>query len=100
MLSIGISEIDNKYEILDKMGEPLAVMQVLNKRGGPFAAQDEHRLQAFSAQIAIALENARLFRDVLSLKNYNEGILRSLMAADADGERSRVALQRMREQDV
>mgnify|MGYP003671666274 CR=1 FL=1 len=64
--------------IRDKLGEPMAVMQVLNKRGGPFESHDERRLQAFSAQIAIALENARLFRDVLSLKNYNEGILRSL----------------------
>ncbi|MBX7513639.1 Ppx/GppA family phosphatase [Qipengyuania sp. GH38] len=33
-------------------------------------------------------------------RGIREGILRSLMAADADGERSRVALQRMREQDV
>lgn len=64
--------------IMDKLGDPIAVMQVLNKRGGPFGGHDERRLQAFSAQIAIALENARLFRDVLSLKNYNEGILRSL----------------------
>ena len=33
-------------------------------------------------------------------RGIREGILRSLMAADADGERSRAALQRMREQDV
>lgn len=64
--------------IQDKLGDPVAVMQVLNKRGGPFGSHDERRLKAFSAQIAVALENARLFRDVLSLKNYNEGILRSL----------------------
>lgn len=64
--------------IVDKLGEAIAVTQVLNKNGGPFDAHDERRLKAFSSQIAIALENARLFRDVLSLKNYNEGILRSL----------------------
>ncbi|MBT8427965.1 MAG: Ppx/GppA family phosphatase, partial [Erythrobacter sp.] len=33
-------------------------------------------------------------------RGIREGILRSLMAADADGDRSRAALQRMREQDV
>ena len=33
-------------------------------------------------------------------RGIREGILRSLMAADSEGERSRAALQRMREQDV
>ena len=33
-------------------------------------------------------------------RGIREGILRSLIAADAEGERSRAALQRMREQDV
>ncbi|TMM45829.1 Ppx/GppA phosphatase family protein [Qipengyuania marisflavi] len=33
-------------------------------------------------------------------RGIREGILRSLMAADVEGERSRAALQRMREQDV
>ena len=33
---------------------------------------------AFSADIAISLQNARLFSDVLALKNYNESILKSL----------------------
>ena len=37
---------------------------------------------------------------VVADSGIREGILRSLMAADADGERSRAALQRMREQDV
>jgi adenylate cyclase len=53
-------------------------MQVLNKAGGPFTVLDETRLKAFSAQAAVALENAKLFQDVLQLKNYNEGILKSL----------------------
>ena len=33
-------------------------------------------------------------------RGIREGILRSLMAADMTGDRSRAALQRMREQDV
>ncbi|MCZ6860817.1 MAG: GAF domain-containing protein [Alphaproteobacteria bacterium] len=64
--------------LADRLGQPIGVMQVLNKVDGPFTALDETRLKAFSAQAAVALENAKLFQDVLQLKNYNEGILKSL----------------------
>jgi adenylate cyclase len=63
--------------IVNKAGDCIGVTEVLNKRGGRFTAKDETRLAAFTAQIAIALENAKLFEDVLNEKNYNEGILRS-----------------------
>jgi adenylate cyclase len=63
--------------IINKAGECIGVTQVLNKRGGQFTARDETRLGAFTAQITIALENAKLFEDVLNERNYNEGILRS-----------------------
>ena len=52
--------------------------QVLNKRGGPFTDEDEQRLKAFTAQVAIALENAKLFDDVQNMKNYNESMLESM----------------------
>src|SRR5690606_30496993 len=64
--------------IVNRLGQAIAVVQVLNKVGGPFTRHDEQRLEAFAAQVAVALENARLFHDVLQLKNYNEGILKSL----------------------
>jgi len=64
--------------IIDKLGERLGVVQVLNKRGGAFTQMDIRRLKAFCSQIAIAIQNAKLFSDVLSLKNYNESILKSL----------------------
>jgi adenylate cyclase len=64
--------------ITDKAGERLGVIQVLNKHGGAFAPIDIRRAKAFGAQIAIAIQNAQLFSDVLSLKNYNESILKSL----------------------
>jgi len=63
--------------IVNKAGEKLGVTQVLNKRGDQFRARDEQRLAAFTAQIAVALENARLFEDVLNEKNYNDSILKS-----------------------
>jgi adenylate cyclase len=64
--------------VLDRSGERLGLVQVLNKRGGRFTQIDIRRLKAFCADIAIAIQNARLFSDVLALKNYNESILKSL----------------------
>jgi len=64
--------------IIDKSGERLGVVQVLNKHGGGFTPIDLRRAKAFCAQIAIAVQNAQLFSDVLALKNYNESILKSL----------------------
>jgi adenylate cyclase len=64
--------------IIDKTGERLGVIQILNKHGGAFGPIDLRRAKAFGSQIAIAIQNAQLFSDVLSLKNYNESILKSL----------------------
>ena len=63
--------------IFNKQGQRIGVTQVLNKHGGAFTAKDEGRLGAFNAQIAVALENAQLFEDVLREKNYNDAILQS-----------------------
>lgn len=74
--------------IKNKEGHIIGVTQVLNKHGGPFTAIDEKRLAAFSAQAVIALENARLFEDVLNMKNYSESMLESMsngvISLDAD----------------
>jgi adenylate cyclase len=64
--------------IVNQRGMIIGVTQVLNKRGGPFTAEDESRLKAFTAQISIALENAKLFADVQNMKNYNESVLESM----------------------
>ncbi|MDE2311418.1 MAG: GAF domain-containing protein [Betaproteobacteria bacterium] len=64
--------------IVNKYGKTIGVTQVLNRRGGPFTSEDESRLRAFTAQISIALENAKLFADVQAMKNYNEAMLESM----------------------
>jgi adenylate cyclase len=75
--------------ITNKAGARMGVTQALNKRGGAFTAKDEARLKAFAAQVAVSLENAKLFDDVLNMKNYNESILKStsngIVTADAKG---------------
>ena len=64
--------------VINKDGKTIGVTQVLNKRGGSFSEEDEARLKAFTSQISIALENAKLFDDVQNMKNYNESILESM----------------------
>jgi adenylate cyclase len=64
--------------LINKHGSIIGVTQALNKTGGPFSIEDESRLKAFTAQVAIALENAKLFDDVQKIKNYNENMLESM----------------------
>ena len=76
--------------IVNKAGARIGVTQVLNKKHGTaFTAKDESRLRAFTAQIAVSLENAQLFDEVLSVKNYNESILKStsngMITLDTEG---------------
>lgn len=75
--------------LVNKDGNVIGATQVLNKRGGPFSDEDESRLRAFTAQISIALENAKLFNDIQNMKNYNESMLESMsngvLTLDEDG---------------
>jgi len=64
--------------VVNKQGKLIGVTQVLNKQGGPFTDEDESRLRAFTAQISIALENAKLFDDVQKMQNYNDSMLESM----------------------
>ena len=59
-------------------GEIVGVMQVLNKKDGVFTEEDEQLLDALGSQVAIALENSRLFEEVRFMKNYNDSILRTM----------------------
>jgi sigma-B regulation protein RsbU (phosphoserine phosphatase) len=52
--------------IRNKDGEIVGVLQLLNKRAGPFSRQDEGFLLALSDHVALALENAQLHRERLA----------------------------------
>jgi adenylate cyclase len=75
--------------VVNKEGKAIGVTQVLNKKGGPFTDDDEARLKAFTSQIAIGLENAKLFDDVQNMKNYSESMFESMasgvMTVNEDG---------------
>ncbi|MBT4082077.1 MAG: GAF domain-containing protein [Gammaproteobacteria bacterium] len=64
--------------VINKDGKVIGVSQVLNKHGGVFTDEDEKRLKAFTSQISIGIENAKLFADVQNTMNYNESILSSM----------------------
>lgn len=64
--------------IVNKQGEVIGVTQVLNKKTGAFTDKDEQQLKTFTGQIAIALENSKLFDDVQRMKLYNESVLQSM----------------------
>jgi adenylate cyclase len=64
--------------IVARDGRRLGVMQSLNHVGGHFTDGDVARMGAFAAQAAVAIDNATLFSEVVSARNYNESILRSM----------------------
>lgn len=48
-------------------GDPIGVLEVLNKTSGePFNVDDQELLLAFAAHSAVAIENARLYREVVT----------------------------------
>ena len=76
--------------VTNKNGKVIGCTQVLNKKGGKFTEEDESRLKAFTQQVAIALENAKLFDDVSKSRKYNESMLSSMsngvITIDGDGK--------------
>jgi adenylate cyclase len=67
--------------VFDSGGKLIAVTQLINKAQGTFNTSDEAFMRAFNIQAGIALENAKLFEDVLVEKQYQKDILQSLSDA-------------------
>ncbi|MDR3442410.1 MAG: GAF domain-containing protein [Legionella sp.] len=67
--------------VRNKNGKIIGVTQVLNKKHGEFNSDDESQLMAINSQISMSIENATLFDEVQSIKNYNESILESMSNA-------------------
>ena len=76
--------------VTNKDGKVIGCTQVLNKSGGKFTNEDESRLKAFTQQVSIALENAKLFEDVSKSRKYNESMLSSMsngvITIDSEGK--------------
>ncbi len=64
--------------VKNKEEKTIGVIQLLNKRKGVFTDEDEKNMKAFTVQVSIALENAKLFDDVQKMQTRNEGMLQSM----------------------
>lgn len=71
--------------VLGRDGELAGVLQVLNHRGGPFGDSELGLLETIAAQVAYAIENARLSQQILDQN-------RELDAARQRAERRRAEL--------
>jgi adenylate cyclase len=64
--------------VINREGKIIGVTQAINKKQGVFDKEDADLLQAFSSQIAVALENAQLYELTLNMKNYLESVQESI----------------------
>lgn len=67
--------------VFDSSGTLIAATQLINKHQGHFTSSDEEFMRAFNIQAGVALENAKLFENVLLEKRYQKDILQSLSDA-------------------
>ncbi|TAE59247.1 MAG: adenylate/guanylate cyclase domain-containing protein [Nostocales cyanobacterium] len=67
--------------VFNSANELIGVTQLINKDQGSFTSSDEEFMRAFNIQAGIALENARLFENVLLERQYQKDILQSLSDA-------------------
>ncbi len=67
--------------VFNSAGDLIGVTQLINKNPGSFTSSDEEFMRAFNIQAGIALENAKLFENVLIEKQYQKDILQSLSDA-------------------
>ena len=51
--------------MINNLGSTIGVIQVLNKRGGPFTREDETLLAAMASQAAVSIDNSKLYHSVV-----------------------------------
>jgi class 3 adenylate cyclase len=57
-------------------GKVIGVIEVLNKNNGVFSSNDEDLLQSIATSVSIAIENARLYKEKVSMADHERGIRR------------------------
>ncbi len=55
-------------------GKVIGVIEVINKIGGSFGINDQYLLQSIASSVSIAIENARLYRETVSMAEHERGI--------------------------
>ena len=98
-------------QAVDGLILPSQAMRDISKKLSHMSGDDRRQLPCIGDDRAnLVVAGCAILESILDIwpseqlgvadRGIREGILRSLMAADATGDRSRAALQRMREQDV
>jgi GAF domain-containing protein len=57
-------------------GKVIGVIEVLNKTSGEFTPNDEDLLQSIAASVSIAIVNARLYKETVSMADHERGLRR------------------------
>ena len=57
-------------------GKVIGVIEVLNKTSGEFTPNDEDLLQSIAASVSIAIVNARLYKETVSMAEHERGLRR------------------------
>src|SRR5207248_6901025 len=68
----------------DSTGRIIGVFQLLNKQTGSFTVDDEHLLQAFAAQAAIAVKNAMLNEEIRKRMEVSETLLKVMKSVASE----------------
>ena len=55
-------------------GKAIGVLEVLNKINGDFSPSDEDLLRSIASSVSIAIENARLYKETVSMAEHERGI--------------------------
>ncbi len=67
--------------VRNRNGEIIGVTQAINKLKGEFDEEDARLAGAVSSQIAVAVENAKLYASTLDMKNYLQSVQQSISNA-------------------
>jgi adenylate cyclase len=70
--------------VRDVAGEIVAVVQVLNKAGGPFTREDEDLLRTFASQVAIAIRNAEQVAQIEDRRRVSDLLLGVMKAFSSE----------------
>lgn len=55
-------------------GKVIGAIELINKINGGFSSGDEHLLQSIVSSLVVAMENARLYKETLSMAEHERGI--------------------------
>jgi adenylate cyclase len=77
----------------DREGKILGVLQVLNKRAGPFTKSDEEMLAAFAAGAAVTVQNALLNEEIRKRMQTSEILLNVMRAVSSELEIDQLLLK-------